>query len=140
MIDGPGSTQSFPALQTTSLSQTSLKEPSVDSISSIECKRSELHFRPSRIPVLKTELSYRPLPHLACCDSPTIRAWKLVKPGLKKHLTDHTALHLVAKALLRNSRSSEDKTDATAKQDDDPEAAQSELWPVTCSVSQSTET
>ncbi|XP_027007474.2 cytosolic carboxypeptidase-like protein 5 isoform X3 [Tachysurus fulvidraco] len=146
MIDGPGSIQSFPALQTTSLSQISLKEPSVNSISSIECKRlhgfrSELHFRPSRIPVLKTELSYRPLPHLSCYDSPTIRAWKLVKPSLKKHLTDHTALHLVAKALLRNpSRSSEDKTDTTTKQDDNPEAAQSELWPVTSSVSQSTET
>ncbi|KAB5542077.1 hypothetical protein PHYPO_G00087300 [Pangasianodon hypophthalmus] len=144
--DSPDSTPSYSVLQRKRLSQICLKEHAMDVISSIECRRCELHFRPSRIPVLKTELSSHPLPRLACCDSPTMRAWKLDKPGLKKHLTgtDHTALHLATKDLLRNSsqscKCSGDMKETTTEQDDAPEPAKSELWPMGGSVSQSTET
>lgn len=133
VINGsPDSTQSFAVQQR--LSQISLEEHSMDVISSIQCRRCELHFRPSRIPVLKAEFSSHPLPQFTCCDSSTVRTGKLVKPGLKKQLTgiDHSALRLTTKALLRNSsqsyKCSGDNMEGTTKQDDTSEPAQSELW------------
>uniref|UniRef100_A0A8C2D0Z5 Cytosolic carboxypeptidase-like protein 5 n=1 Tax=Cyprinus carpio TaxID=7962 RepID=A0A8C2D0Z5_CYPCA len=56
-----------------------LLRESLDILTSIEYSRCELQPRPSRIPVR------RELP-LVGSETPTLRVWKLIKPGIKKHL------------------------------------------------------
>ncbi|XP_062406562.1 cytosolic carboxypeptidase-like protein 5 isoform X3 [Sardina pilchardus] len=104
--------------------QTSLREGPINFLSSIEYTKCELQPRPSRIPVRrldshdtlapptptsppKTTEHTGPSPDST---SATMKVWRLIKPGIKKHLSfagvtakESPALSLASKALLRNS-------------------------------------
>ncbi|XP_073694139.1 cytosolic carboxypeptidase-like protein 5 [Garra rufa] len=96
---GPAHSHS-PQQRTALLSQEPLRE-SLDILTSIECSRCELQPRPSRIPV-RRDLESSVLPP-AESETPTMRVWKLIKPGIKKHLADGSSLRLATKALLKSS-------------------------------------
>lgn len=99
--------RSGPAYCHSSQQRTALttKEPlqdSLDILTSIEYSRCELQPRPSRIPV-RRELQSSVIP-LSSTETPTMRVWKLIKPGLKKHLAGVSGKdRLSTKALLKNS-------------------------------------
>lgn len=80
--------------------------------SSIEYSRCELKPRPSRIPIRSTA----PPP-----ETPALKVWKLIKPGIKKHLAgvsgkDASSLRLATKALLKNSACKDQRSGDPSKQ------------------------
>ncbi|XP_050964143.1 cytosolic carboxypeptidase-like protein 5 isoform X1 [Labeo rohita] len=101
---GPAHSPS-PQPRTALLSQEPLRE-SLDILTSVEYSRCELQPRPSRIPV-RRDIQSAGLPP-AASETPTMRVWKLIKPGIKKHLAgvsgkDGSSLRLATKALLKSS-------------------------------------
>ncbi|XP_041951933.1 cytosolic carboxypeptidase-like protein 5 isoform X1 [Alosa sapidissima] len=104
--------------------QTSLRDEPINFLSSIEYTKCELQPRPSRIPVRRLDsndtlappaLSSAPQTTEHTDSSPdntstTMKVWRLIKPGIKKHLSfagvtgkEGPPLSLASKALLRNS-------------------------------------
>ncbi|XP_048012219.1 cytosolic carboxypeptidase-like protein 5 isoform X3 [Megalobrama amblycephala] len=100
---GPAHTQaSYQRIAFTA--QEPLRE-SLDILTSIEYSRCELQPRPSRIPVRKDVQSV--VVPLTGHETHSMRVWKLIKPGIKKHLAGVSgkdgSLRLATKTLLKNS-------------------------------------
>ncbi|XP_056604967.1 cytosolic carboxypeptidase-like protein 5 isoform X1 [Triplophysa dalaica] len=84
--------------------------------SSIEYSRCELQPRPSRIPVRSTAP-----PLTGGLETPALKVWKLIKPGIKKHLAgvsgkDASSLRLATKALMKNSACRDQRSGDASKQ------------------------
>ncbi|XP_076861576.1 cytosolic carboxypeptidase-like protein 5 isoform X2 [Brachyhypopomus gauderio] len=122
------------------VSQTCVKEGSTPYLSPIQYSRCEFHPRPSRIPVRKAEsVGSPPL----VCEVPTMNVWKLIKPGIRKHLTGKgraavctttRTLRSSAQNLHHPDHTHTPSTQATSKQSDPPEARDSETRPKCGSV------
>ncbi|XP_030638396.1 cytosolic carboxypeptidase-like protein 5 [Chanos chanos] len=123
--------------------QSSLKSGSFGFFSFIEYSRCVLQPRPSRIPLRKGGASGHPSqtpPYSShCSDTATARVWKLIKPGIRNHLSfsgpsgrSCPALCLTSRTLLKNSGSYMVSEDAAAQTPDaNPEP---QVFPDTGSV------
>ncbi|XP_036406131.1 cytosolic carboxypeptidase-like protein 5 [Megalops cyprinoides] len=92
--------------------QNSVKEGTLNFLSSIEYSRCELQPRPSRIPVSRARaLAAHGLARsVSVAESTSMRVWKFIKPGIKKQLSlsgvsrkETPSLQVSSRALLKKT-------------------------------------